>query len=131
VYVYRAVVAGVHDGDTITADVDLGWDIWRRATHIRLAGISARELSQPGGEEAAAHLAGVLPAGTELVVQSVKTGHDPATATSFERYVLACTLPDGRDLSQMLIAEGWAVAWDGRSKPTPYPYWPISAEGGT
>jgi micrococcal nuclease len=43
-YVYKAEVTAVHDGDTITADVDLGFDVWMRNQSIRLFGINAPEL---------------------------------------------------------------------------------------
>lgn len=124
-YVYRAVIDAVHDGDTVTLDVDLGFRVWRHDSHVRLAGISARELSMPGGEEAAAHLAGLLPTGAQVVVRSSRADRDPADVMSFDRYVIAVQLADGRDLASVLVAEGWACWWDGRTKPTPYPPWPI------
>jgi micrococcal nuclease len=43
-YVYRALVKEVYDGDTITVDVDLGFDIWLKDQKIRLAGINAPEI---------------------------------------------------------------------------------------
>jgi hypothetical protein len=47
-YRYRAVVTAVHDGDTITADVLLGFHITRSQV-FRLLGCNARELADPGG----------------------------------------------------------------------------------
>ena len=43
-YVYRALVKEVYDGDTITVDVDLGFDIWLKDQKIRLAGINTPEV---------------------------------------------------------------------------------------
>jgi endonuclease YncB( thermonuclease family) len=44
-YHYRAVVTDVHDGDTVTVDLDLGFHVWVRGEHIRLAGVDAPELN--------------------------------------------------------------------------------------
>jgi len=125
VYIYFANIVRVHDGDTIQVDVDLGFYTWRRKVWARIAGISARELSMVGGQEAADYLEGLLPAGTPVVIQSTRIGADPADVMSFDRYVMSVTLPDGRDLADVLTSGGWAAPWDGKTKPTPYPPWPI------
>lgn len=128
-YVYNATVTDVHDGDTITVTVDLGWNVSMQRDHVRVAGISARELSMPGGPEARDYVQGLLPLGTRVVVRSVKVDQDPADVMSFDRYVLYVQLADGRDLGAVVIAAGFAVPWDGKSKPTPYPPWPIPTGG--
>ena len=69
-YIYRATVVDVHDGDTFTADIDLGFNIGIRY-RVRLAGCNAIELNQPGGYEARAHLLGLLPVGSVCRVSSV------------------------------------------------------------
>lgn len=43
-YTYPATVTAVHDGDTITADIDLGFDVVLRDQKIRLYGINSPEL---------------------------------------------------------------------------------------
>lgn len=48
-YIYNAVVVKVHDGDTVTIDVDLGMRVWLRAQKVRLAGLNAPELGRPDG----------------------------------------------------------------------------------
>jgi micrococcal nuclease len=118
-------VTDVHDADTLSADIDLGFDTWRHAAHIRIAGISARELSMPGGPEARDYLQGALPLGSAITVRSIKPDHDPADVMSFDRYVLVVQLPDGRDLATLLIDEGWGAPWNGSTRPVPYPAWPI------
>jgi endonuclease YncB( thermonuclease family) len=50
-YTYNATVVGVHDGDTCTLDIDLGFRT-HRIQPVRLAGCNARELADPGGQEA-------------------------------------------------------------------------------
>ena len=52
-YQYRAIITDVYDGDTVTADIDLGFDIWRRNERLRLYGIDAPEVR---GEEREAGL---------------------------------------------------------------------------
>lgn len=47
-YIYKALVTKVYDGDTITVDIDLGMGIWFRGQKIRLEGINTPEIR---GEE--------------------------------------------------------------------------------
>lgn len=129
IYDYFADVVDVHDADTITVRADLGFRTWRDAAHLRIAGISARELAMPGGPEARDHLAGLLPTGARVLVRSIKLDHDPADVMSFDRYVVAVQLANGQDLAGLLVSTGWACWWDGRTKPTPYPAWPIATGG--
>ncbi len=41
---YRAQIVSVYDGDTVRADIDLGFGIWRRDEPLRLLGINAPEV---------------------------------------------------------------------------------------
>jgi micrococcal nuclease len=50
-YVYKALVTKVYDGDTITCDIDLGLNVWLKDQKIRLAGIDAPELRGEEREE--------------------------------------------------------------------------------
>lgn len=119
-YTYTAVVLAVHDGDTITADVDLGFGVWIRGQAYRLLGCNAIELGAPGGKEARDNLAGLLlpptlmPAVTLTSVKPDKYGG---------RWLCVITMPDGSDLVSRLIADGWAAAWNGRGVK-PVPPWP-------
>jgi endonuclease YncB( thermonuclease family) len=62
------------DGDTFRCDVDLGLDLEKRRLPIRLFGINAPELGQPGSLEARDHLRRLLPIGTMISLRSV--GYD-------------------------------------------------------
>lgn len=115
-FTYVAIVERVIDGDSVGLAVDLGFDTWHRGS-FRLLGCNARELSQPGGPDAAANLAALLPAGTRVVIQSVKPDKFGG------RYDAAVTLADGTDLVAQLVAQGWAAAWDGTGTK-PVPPWP-------
>ncbi|NUM47619.1 MAG: thermonuclease family protein [Anaerolineales bacterium] len=47
-YHYRAQITDIYDGDTCTADIDLGMNIWMKGEKLRLYRINAPELR---GEE--------------------------------------------------------------------------------
>lgn len=71
-YQYRATVRSVVDGDTIHADIDLGFNIVMRNATIRLAGINAPETKTPEGRVSKTYLSERLPAGTEITLNSFK-----------------------------------------------------------
>lgn len=124
-YTYSATVAAVHDGDTLSFVIDLGFNIFlhpvndrdRERMSFRLLGCNARELSQPGGPEARDHLAQLLPAGAKVTVTSLKPDKYGG------RWLAVVTLADGSDLVRQLVDEGWAAPWDGTG-PKPIPPWP-------
>jgi micrococcal nuclease len=116
-YIYRAIVVRVIDGDTAILDVDLGFYTTVRMS-CRLVGINCREHDQPGGKEATAYTASLLPIGTEVVVTSVIPDK---FAGRFDGHI---ELPDGRDVADVLVRAGFAAQWDGRG-PRPVPPWPI------
>jgi endonuclease YncB( thermonuclease family) len=122
-YEYGAIVTGVHDGDTITVDLDLGLDTWKHDFHVRLHGGNARELKDPGGKEAGANLSALLPLGSRVVLRSHKQGRDIDPDKYGGRYLATVALPDGRDLVTHLIEQQWMAPWDGNGKK-PLPPWP-------
>lgn len=71
-YTYYATITKVYGGDTFTADLNLGLDTWRHRLNVRLNGCNSIELKEPGGKEAQANLASILPVGTVVLLQSVK-----------------------------------------------------------
>lgn len=91
-----AVLSGkcwVIDGDTI----DIG------GKRIRLAGIDAPELDHPYGRTAKATLVRLCQG------QAVRAVFDGAS--SYERSMATCFLPDGRDLSAEMVRAGMAIDW--------------------
>lgn len=137
--IWDAVVTAVHDGDTFDAtvilgpayqglDVDYGFHIYKEHpnggparivlhTAVRLLGCNARELNQPGGQEARAALLSVMPVGALIRL------HTTSPDKYGGRYDAEVTLPDGRDLVSLLISEQWAAPWSG-SGTKPVPPWP-------
>jgi endonuclease YncB( thermonuclease family) len=57
-YTYRATIERVIDGDTVVANVDLGFHTWIHDEHLRLFGIDAPELSSDEGKAIANILRG-------------------------------------------------------------------------
>jgi endonuclease YncB( thermonuclease family) len=125
-YQYVAYVTAVHDGDTLTVRVDLGFDTWR-VQNVRLIGINARELSQPGGREARDHLAALVWPWSLLVPANgdpVKVGLISVAYDKYGDRVDGDVLLNGELLSARMIRDGYAAPWDGRGK-APVPPWPI------
>lgn len=117
-YVYAAKVVRVIDGDTIAAEVDLGFYVQVKMS-LRLSGLNAREVGQEGGPEARDHLAAMLPPGTQIVVQSVKPDKYAGRADA------VVVLADGTNLNRELLAEGWAAPYDGKGLTSDHvPTWP-------
>lgn len=113
---YPGTVVRVVDADTVNLVVDLGFGVDMRLS-CRLAGINAIELSDPGGEEGRAFLAGLLPVGAVVPVLSV------AVDKFANRFDGKITLPDGRDAATVVVDAGFAVWWNGKGKK-PAPPWP-------
>lgn len=120
-FIYNATVAAVHDGDTFSVIVDRGfYDYLGNAAHpipIRVLGINAIELSAPGGKEAAANLAALLPVGTAVVLTTAKPDK---YAPRWDAAVETPTIPD---LAAYLIENEWAAAYDGTGTKA-VPPWP-------
>lgn len=116
-YTYRANVISVHDGDTVRIDVDLGFRL-SADLGVRLNGINARELKDPGGKEARDHLLGLCPIGSEVLFRSL--GEDKYGG----RWLGVLTLEDGRDVATQMIRDGYAAPWDGKG-PRALPPWPL------
>ncbi len=108
---YRSRVVSIHDGDTITFDIDLGfgfqlnglaWDGTPRWS-CRVFGINAPELSTQAGKDALAYLQLILKPGD--ICQVVSHGWDKYGG----RFDGTVTLPDGTDLAGRMLASGHAV----------------------
>lgn len=106
-YEYAAIVRKVHDGDTLTVDVDLGWNVWRHNESLRLVGLNAPELNTPAGKSAQAYLATLLPLGTPV---SIRTERDKTE--KYGRMLATVDLP-GLCVNLDLLDKGYAKPWDG------------------
>lgn len=50
-YHYTAIIKSVYDGDTATADIDLGFEVWIKNAKLRFHGIDTPELRGSSDEE--------------------------------------------------------------------------------
>lgn len=110
-YHYRAIVTRVYDGDSITADIDLGLGVWLRGQKLRLWGIDTPELrgderedglaaraflvNELGGEDA-------IDAGSKVILETHKD-----KAGKYGRWLATIWL-GGRNVNEALVAAGHA-----------------------
>lgn len=107
-YEYRATVLAVVDGDTIKADVDLGFNT-KSFQILRLAGINAPEKNTEAGKMAALWLADRLPMGTVVTIRTQKDRRE-----KYGRYLAEVMLGAGEvTLNEMMVANGLAKRYDG------------------
>lgn len=105
-YAVPAVIVSVHDGDTVYAQADLGWDI-SIFVRVRVFGINAPELSTPEGKTARDYLVGKLPAGSAVTITS--HGWDKFGGRTDADVNVA-----GWDVGQGMVTAGMAKPWDGK-----------------
>lgn len=116
-YQYKAVITDVYDGDSVTADVDLGFYVWVREEKFRLLGIDAPEVrgenKEAGFKARDALAARVL--GKELMICTVndKAGNDKRE--KYGRYLVKIYIGDEL-INDWMVAEGHAVPYDGGAR---------------
>lgn len=113
-YLYRANVVGIVDGDTIDADIDLGFYIWIRSQRIRLLGINAPEpkgQTKEAGKAATACLTSLLK-GKSIIIRTVKGKDGGDRDDSFGRW-LGVVYVDGLDVNKSMLEKGCAVVDNG------------------
>ncbi|MCE6966950.1 thermonuclease family protein, partial [Cereibacter sphaeroides] len=87
VYLYRADIVRVIDGDTVVADIDLGFSMWLRDQRLRLFGIDAPEDSTEEGKVVTAAVRARVE-GKSLYICSIKAKRSETQAEdSFGRYL--------------------------------------------
>jgi micrococcal nuclease len=73
-YTYKAFVTGVYDGDTITVDIDLGMNMWKKNVKLRLARIDTPEMrgvEKIAGKQVRDYVR-VLILDQEVVIETIK-----------------------------------------------------------
>jgi micrococcal nuclease len=105
---YRAVVTGVYDGDSITVDIDLGFNNWMKNQKVRLYGINTPELrgeERPDGLIARDRLRELI-LDKEIIIKSYKD-----KAGKYGRWLATVLLKQDEgfeDINMLLLAEGLA-----------------------
>lgn len=108
-YEYEASVVRVVDGDTVDLLIDLGLRVLTKA-RVRLLGINAPEHNTSAGQASLAYLATVLPAGTQVTV----TTHKDKTE-KYGRWLAQISV-GSTDVNAQMVAQGFAVSWDGKGE---------------
>lgn len=86
---YRARAVRVHDGDTLTVEVDLGFTA-RVEIDVRLADVWAPELGERGGLETRQHLHDLVASAAgkwPLTITTERVRSDEREVRTFTRYV--------------------------------------------
>lgn len=96
----------VHDGDTVTLDVDLGFNVWR-SDNFRLDGINAPELATPEGKAALAYLLTLVKVGDTIEVKTVKDSRE-----KYGRY-LGILFVGSQNVNDAMVGAGHAVLYSG------------------
>jgi micrococcal nuclease len=101
-YTYRAIVVSVYDGDTIRADIDLGFGFWAKRRPLRLKGIDAPEMRGDTLEagRAARDFLRSLVFGKEVVIETFSAG-------KYGRW-LADVYVEGRHANDLMLVAGHA-----------------------
>lgn len=108
---YPAVVADVHDGDTLTLIIDLGFNIAFRSA-CRCYGINAPELATPEGKTALAYALTLIKPSDSCTV--ISHGWDKYGG----RFDGAISLMDGRDFGVAMVTAGNAKPYFGTGPKT-------------
>jgi micrococcal nuclease len=109
------------DGDTVDVDIDLGFGVWLHKERVRMMGIDTPESRTRDKIEKAFGLASknrlkeLVPEKSMAVLKTEvdKSGED--AKGKFGR-ILGDFLIDGKRASEILIDEGFAVAYHGQNK---------------
>lgn len=104
---YDAIVTKVYDGDTIWADVDLGFYTWVRSVTMRLAEIDTPEIR---GEERPQGLIVRDIVREKILNKQVLIVTDKDKRGKYGRW-LATIFIEGENLNEWLVEHGHAVRW--------------------
>jgi endonuclease YncB( thermonuclease family) len=111
-----SVICRVLDGDTVDAMLtrDLGFEASATfPVRLRLNRINADPVHTDNGMRCRARVL-ALTAGAKLTITTGKGYKYGAPDGKTGEWMAEVLLPDGRTLSDVLVAEGLAVHWDGR-----------------
>lgn len=103
-YFYNAIVTSVYDGDTIRANIDLGFNTWIFHQKLRFYGIDTPEIrgeERPFGLIAKDFVLERIPVGTDIQVMTQKD----ATG-KYGRYLATIFYDGGKNLNEELLTSG-------------------------
>jgi len=108
-YLYKANVVDVYDGDTITVDLDLGFNTWIKNERIRLARIDSPEVKGKEkilGKKSRDWLKEKI-LGKEILLRTIKSKKGTDSKGKFGRYLGEIIL-DGENINDMMVKNGFA-----------------------
>ena len=119
-YEYKCKVNKVIDGDTVDVDIDLGFGVVLTDERVRVMGIDTPEsrtrdkVEKLFGLASKKRLKELLSKHCVLKTEINKNGED--MKGKFGRVLGDFVAADGRMITDILIEEGYAVAYNGQSK---------------
>ena len=117
---YDVTVIKVVDGDTVDVDIDLGFGVCLKDERVRIMGIDTPEsrtsdkVEKVFGTAAKDRLYELMKDGAKLITTENKHGED--MKGKFGRILGDFRAPDGKLVTDIMIAEGHCVAYFGGSK---------------
>ena len=120
-YEYRCKILRVVDGDTVDVDIDLGFGMWMHKERVRMMGMDTPEsrtrdkVEKKFGLASKQYVKDKMPIGSKQVLKTTidKSGEDKKG--KFGR-ILGDFLIDGKKLTDIMIKEGYGVAYHGQNK---------------
>lgn len=109
---YKADLTAV-DGDTLDAEIDLGFDIIHRV-RLRLFGVNAPEKSTEAGKLAKEFVERTLAEAQAVYIQTMKQSEKNGSAKKekYGRYLVR-VIVDEKDLASLIISAGHGRFYDG------------------
>lgn len=113
-FYYRARVTGVHDGDTCTVDIDLGFSMSLRKLKVRLAGIDTAEITSKDPALKAKAVAARDWLRSQVLDKDVYL--ESSGLDKYGRWLGKIHTQGGVCCNEELIKMGLALAYDGGTK---------------
>lgn len=109
-YEYKAIITKVYDGDTLTAEIDLGFKMWAKKVKLRLVGVDTPEIrtKDPVEKELAIKARDrvrELCLGKEVIVKTHGKG-------KYGRWLASVYVDGDLDIGRFLISEGYAQSYE-------------------
>jgi len=105
IYTYKATITSVYDGDTVTADIDMGLNIWAHGEKLRLHRINTPEVRGDEREQGLISRDWLRQQlmGKEVLIQTIKDKKG-----KYGRYLAEIYL-EGVNMNDQLVTEGYAI----------------------
>lgn len=109
-YTYQAEIVRVIDGDTVVANIDLGFRTWLHDEHLRLYGIDAPERGSGQAEASTLALRNRIEGKTVFVCTTKAKRSNKEATGSFGRYSVTI-YNAGENVNDWMLREGLAVIY--------------------